>query len=192
MAFTIVKSDGTSLSFDTTISEEFAPEIAVTNHPIEDGSNISDHAQEMPNNFSVRSIITYTPLSGRSNQNLVPASGSQRVEIVLDFLKSCIAQFLVVETTNGKLIKNCLLTRYNHAFDVRKAVYFELQFRVARIATSQVVQIRTIQHRKKVDTGSNSLEVCDPADPKYGLDVANIGLVAGLVDLTSAVIFGED
>ena len=141
-------------------------------------------------NFSARSVITYTPFAGTSNRNLVPAVGSQRVEIVLDFLKSCIAQLVVVETTNGKMIKNCLLTKYSHAFDVRKAVYFDLQFRVVRIATSQVVQIKALRHRKKVDTGSNSLEVCDPDDPKTDQDKSNIGFFAGLFDLGSAAYTG--
>lgn len=183
MAFTIVKADGTGLSFDATISEDYSPEIFVTNHPIEDGSNVSDHAQELPQNFSVRCMITFSPLKGVPNDNLVPVAGPQRVEVVLDFLKSCVGKLVIVQTTHGKIIRNCLLKKYPHTYDVRRAVYFDLQFQVARIATSQVIQIQSTKPKKsvaglvssKVDTGSNALEVCDPeTDPKAALDVSEI------------------
>lgn len=184
MAFTIVKSDGTGLSFDVTINEDFNPEIFVTSHPIEDGSTVSDHAQQLPENFSVRSAVTYTPFFNAGNPNLVPQVGPERVEVVLDFLRSIVGQLVIVQTSRGKIIKNCLLTRFSHSFDVRKVVFFDLQFRVIRIATSQVIQIQATRARRsvsamvasKVDTGSNSLEVCDPeTDPKSALDVEDIG-----------------
>jgi hypothetical protein len=42
---TLLRADGSSLTPDACLSEDWAPVATLTQHPIEDGSIVSDHLQ---------------------------------------------------------------------------------------------------------------------------------------------------
>lgn len=48
---------------DVTDSEEYEKQYTVTDNPIEDGSNVTDHIQEQPDQVTIGGIISATPIS---------------------------------------------------------------------------------------------------------------------------------
>lgn len=52
------------LSVDVTIRERHERENEVTNHPIEDGTEVSDHVIRNPVRLSMEGVVTNSPLSG--------------------------------------------------------------------------------------------------------------------------------
>ena len=50
------------IEFDASVSESHNDEAEVTEHPIEDGSNVSDHFRKMPVYLTLEGMITNTPV----------------------------------------------------------------------------------------------------------------------------------
>ena len=50
------------LEFDASISETHSDELEVSDHPVEEGSDITDHVRLLPNMFEMTGIVTNTPL----------------------------------------------------------------------------------------------------------------------------------
>ena len=81
------------LEFDASISETHTDESDVTEHPVEDGSNITDHVRLLPNTFEMSGMITNTPLVYLASvQSKSPIKGSllpasDRVDEAYAFLR---------------------------------------------------------------------------------------------------------
>lgn len=140
-ATTIIKPDGNSLTFDITEYEDFSPRVMLSAHPIEDGSNYTDHAQLMPQSYRARCLITETPFAANSAN--LPASGPERVQIALDFLKSCVGQRLSIQTVRRGILQNMQLESWNHRFTVRRDISIDLECQEALIAKASSVAIKS-------------------------------------------------
>jgi len=57
-----VEGDGAFMEFDATMSEQVTDEAEVTSHPVEDGTDISDHVQLKPRQLSLTQLATNAPL----------------------------------------------------------------------------------------------------------------------------------
>jgi hypothetical protein len=53
-----------SIDIDVTVTDNHSLKSIVTNHPVEDGSNLSDHVYNEPDSYSMQGMITNTPLRG--------------------------------------------------------------------------------------------------------------------------------
>ncbi len=49
------------LQFDASIEEEHKASVDITDHPVEDGSTMSDHRLQKPREFTLTAIVTNTP-----------------------------------------------------------------------------------------------------------------------------------
>jgi hypothetical protein len=52
-----------SVTLDASVSETHAAEVEVTDHPVEKGANISDHARPKARTLTIEGIVTNTPLA---------------------------------------------------------------------------------------------------------------------------------
>lgn len=66
---------GVALTFDCLESESVDLESEITDHPVEVGANITDHARNKPDRISIVGWISNTPLSTEQKQRAVEALG---------------------------------------------------------------------------------------------------------------------
>lgn len=57
------------IEMDAIISEGISESVSITSHPIEDGSQLSDHVSENPVKLTMDCFVTNTPVRAPSNQN---------------------------------------------------------------------------------------------------------------------------
>lgn len=69
-----VGSQVTPLILDGTVKEVFTATAEATQHPVEDGADVTDHVIIRPDGLSISGIITETPFGGLSD--LIKASGA--------------------------------------------------------------------------------------------------------------------
>ena len=62
-----------SVYLDATLSESFESSLSWTEHPVEDGSTISDHAVRLPRKLSLSGVVTRAPAAMITGPNPDPA-----------------------------------------------------------------------------------------------------------------------
>jgi hypothetical protein len=136
--YTILRPDGSSLTFDGVLSETYSPRVEVTSHPIEDGSAVSDHAQRIPETFGARVVVTETPSAPRDG---LTVGGPERIQTAIRFLESCVGELLLVGKVRTGLAVSVMLTGYPYTIDGNRRVIFDLSFKQVRIAQAATVEI---------------------------------------------------
>jgi len=137
VGISIIRADGsTTLSFDGVITYSLARSVTTTDHPIEDGSTITDHAQRQPAILGVRAVVTETPWVHVSS-----SGGAARVSAALDFLDAAAAERLTVVTDRYGTLENMLLTRYPSTEEGAGKLEWDLEFREIKIATAGLVEV---------------------------------------------------
>lgn len=133
---TIIRPDGSTLTLDATIEEIYDPNIRVTDHPLEDGGTVSDHAQILPKTLQLQGLMTESP-----QQNLGGPFGIQRILGARNFLQAAAGELLSVVTSRFGTLTNMMMTRYPHRINVKKNMPITLAFKEIRIATAALVII---------------------------------------------------
>lgn len=64
------------LAIDCTVTETHTATATVTEHPVESGSNITDHIRPEPVQLAVTGIITNSPIGTRQTQRVINAGGA--------------------------------------------------------------------------------------------------------------------
>lgn len=136
-AVSIIRADGsTTLSFDGVLDYTLTSSVAVTDHPIEDGSSVSDHAQKQPKTLSVRGIVTETPYD-----NVDSSGGPDRVARALEFLDAAAGELLTVVTERFGTLSNMALTRYPTTADQVRRLLFDVELKAIKVATAGLIDI---------------------------------------------------
>jgi len=92
---TVVSGDQGTITFDATISDTSSGAVEWTQHAIESGAVISDHAIKRPRTFSITGTVTRTPL------NDIDAGNVTRLEDAVDRLFRLMDARQLVTVTNG-------------------------------------------------------------------------------------------
>lgn len=120
---------GDVLVFDNVDFVRVNPTIQVTSHPVELGSEVSDHAQTMPLEIQVRGRITETPI--------IPGAGP---ELALAFFERNEGRQMTLTTSRGVFVDMFVLA-YPWAIEGRREVVFDLVLRRVRFAAAIAVPI---------------------------------------------------
>lgn len=161
MSVTLFKPDGSSLTLDTTLREDYRPEVLVTDHPIEDGAVASDHAQRMPLLITLEGNITETPYAIRVSSARAALSGSPsgatdnltgpaRVQAAVDWLRSAERERLTLASLRFGVFRDLMLVRWPHSVDVLLRLPLVLELKQLRVATSQAVALSPLTPRSDV------------------------------------------
>ncbi len=142
-------SDGSRLVFDGDGSEEFNPSVTVTEHPVEQGVSVSDHARLDALGFRVDAWMTETPF-GRG------PGGPDRIDDAKAWLWASAGQPMRVQTSRGGTYEPYILTTWGHTYTVDLSLNFRLTFRQLRIAESQSVRIPPRKPVARAVTGNSS------------------------------------
>jgi hypothetical protein len=171
----ISREDGKSWALDAVTRVARDPRITITDHPIESGTPVSDHAQRDPDRITVAATVTATPLEGRTWDQ---PTGRDRLDAALDFLAELAGERLTLEFPDGTF-DSYMLTSWAHERTAQRAIKFALEFREVIIADAAVVQIPVTQ---PVETAAASLpdavDVGEQAGSTPGGDAAARGSIA--------------
>ena len=143
----IVLADGSAqITFDSA-TEDYSPRIDWTEHPVETGTDVTDHAQIKPIDFTIRGLVTETPLPSSSPLLLspaVPQRGAERVKFFYDFFNNAQGKVVVVATARWGIFSSCGITSFRHGVDAKGRVVFTVGIRQIRIAQSATATIPAI------------------------------------------------
>lgn len=137
MAATLVRQeDGSTLALDGVVTVQLAYSVEVTDHPIEDGSVVTDHAVKQPLLITVDGIVTETPI-----RNDAQTSGIERTQGALDWLTSSTGKLIDVVTERLGTFSNCLLTGYPTTIDNVRRLRIPIALKQVVVATAGSVSI---------------------------------------------------
>lgn len=117
-------------------SQGFGPSVETTDHPIEDGSTVTDHAQPQPTTISVEGIVSQDPLVG-PDQTLT----GELLRDAVAFFDRAETKPLRVETDRLGDFETVLLESYDHEVDKWDRLAFDLEFKEVEFATFETVEI---------------------------------------------------
>jgi hypothetical protein len=134
MATSIIRANGESLTFDATAEVRFAPSIRITEHPIEDGSLVADHAQANPTPVLITGLVSNAPLDNGAN-----LTATRQIDAVR-FFESIIGELVTVTSDRIGTVGSLMLAAYPHSF--RQApLFFDVELRPVVLAEAGVVFI---------------------------------------------------
>lgn len=110
----------------------------VSQHPVEQGVDISDHVQELPMILSAQILITESPWSTGEASNL---SGPALITRILSVLQSMQRKRLQVVTHRLGVLPDMVITKLPTPIDKVRAVKIGIEFQQVRIATATLVDV---------------------------------------------------
>jgi hypothetical protein len=187
MGTSIVREDGTTLTFDAVPRLGFSPSVNVTDHPIEDGSVISDHAQAQPLLISITGLVSESPFTSTSS-----TGGAARVLAAIDFLKACEGQLVSVVSDRLGTFENCLVTRYPYDLTVKRSLVFEVELKQVRIATAGSVTLPVGTASEEVeDSAASEVDVGQQATTTTASDTNGEGAAKEEADKSTLLELAE-
>lgn len=129
-----------SLAIDATASESHSGEMDVTEHPVETGANITDHARKKPRTVKIDGVLVDYPVENPDDGNAGRALAN------LATLEALRDNGQLVELRSQVLTLSNLLIQaisYTRTKDIADAVRFSATLREVRLVDSQTVAIKT-------------------------------------------------
>ena len=125
-----------ALDVDVVLTAGTSVEVQLTDNPVEDGADITDHQVDRPRSHEVTAIVTDRPMSGAHMPGRALAAWQ-----TLNELKASQEMLIVVLPLVGEQV-SARLTRFSSDFTVevgQEALRFTASLREVRVATSQRV-----------------------------------------------------
>lgn len=149
-----------ALELDASLSETHASDVDVTEHPVEQGANISDHARKLPHKLTLEGIVTNTPIG----VGAVP--GNQRAETAYRQLLELEGKLITVVTTlrtyTDVTITSLVVPRNAELGD---SVRFTAVLKQVTVAKSKTVAVltSTTRGRPKANQGKQATNAAGEA-----------------------------
>lgn len=133
----IIADDGVrTQTFDVVREYTLTSQVNVTDHPVETGANVADHAQPLPKLLSMRAKITETPFAYVSL-----SGGAARVQQALEFLDSIAGTLVTVVSSRFGTMSNMAITRYPTTATATRALEFDIEFKRVNLAEAGLILI---------------------------------------------------
>ena len=173
-AVTIIRENGERLSLDAVLRFAASPENLVTQHPLEDGSFVSDHIQTLPETITFSGPVSETALDARQAFPNDP----NRPARVRDFLRACSGETVTVVSSTLGTYRNMALVRYPHEIKTRRGIEFTLVLKEIRIGVRSVIlaPLAPTQDVGKQPTTTPS----DPPEAERASKLFNLGNYTGV------------
>ncbi|MFB6373827.1 MAG: phage baseplate protein [Bradymonadaceae bacterium] len=116
--------------------EDHSPSVEITGLAIEKGVEVNDHTREKPYEFTVKGIVSESPLdmSGNDVSETLPKDAD-------DFFDRIEGTRVTVVSDRKGTFKNAVLKAWGHPVGGSKAIEYSLKFKQVRIATLETVRI---------------------------------------------------
>lgn len=129
---------GIELRFASVVSYTTTRNNRVSQHPVEQGVDISDHVQELPMILSAEIQITESPWSNGDAANL---SGPALITRILSVLQSMQRKRLQVVTHRLGVLPDMVITKLPTPIDKIRMVKITMELQQVRIATATLVDV---------------------------------------------------
>jgi hypothetical protein len=160
------------LVLDASVKEEHVCEVEVTDHPVEQGSAISDHARSKPEEITIEGVVSNTPLNHLQTRRAVTSEGytwdttasnnavrgvpgnAEAAEIALRDLRGKLVTIVTaLRTYDNMTLVSLKIPRDQTTGDILR---FEAKFRQIRIVTNAttVVATKVAKAKPQVKKGS--------------------------------------
>jgi hypothetical protein len=135
------------IDFDATISESHNLTAQLTDHPVELGSNITDHYRILPQSITVNGIISNNPLLGLAGniQNITSDSGTrissgpsdQAYDSLRNSMRSgnLLTIFTTLKEYNNMLITSVSVRRDANSGNILNSIVTLREVRIAKVKT---------------------------------------------------------
>ena len=150
------------LELDASISESHTGEVEVTEHPIERGADITDHARPKPDRVTIEGLVSNTPLHRVPVQNGDADTAYTILRDIKDKAK------LVKVITAKRVYTNMIMEHLNVPANVKvgDSLQFTAQFKEVVVVQNKTIQTTVAKEPKaqaKVPTGAQAAKVLDDA-----------------------------
>jgi len=166
VALTIQDDNTQVLEFDATLSETHIGNAMTTDHPVEDGADMTDHIQRVPEELQLVGIVSDTPVlflaSVRAKPSVPGGDTRNRAQDAYGFVKRIKdAGKLVQVSTTLRDYANMAITGMStiRDKDTSRIVEMAISLREILIATTEQVaapEPETKQRRKKTKQGKKT------------------------------------
>lgn len=139
MATTLINSAGESFSMDATVELAVSAGAQTSDHPVENGSTVSDHIIRVPSRYVLRGIVTESPFA--TSVNLT--TGAERVTAAIDFIEAAVAQGDLLSLVSDRLgvVPNLVPVRWDHRFTARLGAQLEVHLKQLLLSEAGFVEI---------------------------------------------------
>lgn len=172
MAFLVTILDQDSrqlvLTLDASLSESHSAEAEATDHPVEQGANITDHIRPKPQMLTIEGFVSNTPSDSAQTQNgEFPRDSAGPAEAAFAALEARrLAGKLHIVSTSLQTYENmALLGRpVTRNAQVGNALAVMLLFKEIRVVFNQTIQVQTQQPQGQ-PTSKKGKKVTTPVAP---------------------------
>ena len=149
LLFRTKKASIGSVELDASISESHSGDVDVTDHPVESGAAISDHARAQPEKLTLEGIISNTPIAPFDEG--APPDQTRAGQAYADLLVLKDAGELISVVTALRTYEDMVLVSLNVPRDAAtgNVLRFSASFKQVRVVNSQTVQITTAEDKTK-------------------------------------------
>lgn len=157
MARLVSRVNGQQLRFDSSV-EQWDAAVLVTDHPVEDGGSVSDHAQRQPLLVTLTGTITETPMAPVA----VPDAGPQRVDKAKGFLFDHLGELVDLVSDRFGVVAYMAIQHMAFPVDNVRRLEVTLQLKQVRRAEAAVVVL-------PVEVASGGTQVADTVEEEADL-----------------------
>jgi hypothetical protein len=187
-----IESELVVIEFDAMPLETHTLACAITDHPVEVGANVSDHARPEPDMLALECVISNTPLTTVQQQRAirlgtVDFTAENALEIMPDRANICYAQLDFLRSTGALLTVVTTLRVYEsmviqsltvpRSAQNSNGLHFTLALKQIRIVQNQFTRTPKVSKAgtgKKVDTGQQTPKVEPPKKKETALHKMNL------------------
>lgn len=177
-----VNNEAQSLYFDLVIQDSSNQESEITDHPVEEGANVSDHVRRTPDHFSAQVMVTNQPIDdlpdgsrkkvitkGETGAMIAMFDDNDNISDTYSHLQALHdAHRLLTITTPLSQYSNYLITKLEVTRDKENSggiVKLDIEFRQILIVKSDLVSSATIpEAQPTVSKGQGEPETPDNGD----------------------------
>ena len=149
---------------DAVTSESHSFDVDVTEHPVETGSAISDHARPRPNRLTLDAVISNTPLTAAAQSNSDSTQGDDSVgraqAAMRRFEEMRDTSELLMVVTPARIYANMVIESMTVPRDpsTGDALRFSLSFKQVRVVANKavVVEPQVTRAKKKQNLGNQN------------------------------------
>jgi hypothetical protein len=133
-----------TLTLDAMITASHSGDVEVTDHPVEQGSNVVDHKREKPETLTMEGFVSEVALTAEARAQV--ESGTDRPQVALAQLKAFKASpdLLSISTPQGQyasLVMTSLTT--SESAQLGGSLSFTASFKQIRVVASATVKVPT-------------------------------------------------
>lgn len=132
------QSDSSYVVFDAAVRVVPSHAVAISEHPVESGSVVADHAQRLPDTIAITGIVTASPISTAWN-----ALSKTREQDVRDWLELSVGELVTLWSSRLGTYADYMLRRWTDPLDNIRRTIFDIEIVKVVIAEATATVINS-------------------------------------------------